>query len=106
MPTLLFKKKFHDAIRSGRKTQTVRLWEKCRLKEGRAYRVAGLGLMRVTRIERVRISDLTENDALLDGFESRKELLDELQGIYNVKSLAGKWCFRVRFDFLGDEKRN
>ena len=29
MGTLLFKKKFHDAIRDGSKTQTVRLWEKC-----------------------------------------------------------------------------
>jgi hypothetical protein len=106
LATLLFKKKFHDAIRSGKKTQTIRLWDECWIKEGREYRVFNLGVVRVTRIDRVRITALTGRDAKLDGFDSLESLLDEIRKIYNVKSLGGKRCYRIRFVFVGDKKTN
>lgn len=101
MATLLFKKKFHEAIKSGKKTQTIRLWDKCWVKEGRQYRVHNLGVVRVTRIDRVRVSELTERDAKLDGFVTRDELFEEIRKIYKLKSLGAKKCYRIRFTFLG-----
>ncbi|MHC4663613.1 MAG: ASCH domain-containing protein [Planctomycetota bacterium] len=105
MPTLLFKKKYHDLIRSGKKTQTIRLWEKCWIKEGRDYRVYNLGVLHVTRIDHIPVSELTERDAKLDGFESLEKLLDEIRKIYDEKSLAGRKCYRVRFRYLGKSKK-
>lgn len=95
---LLFKKKFLDLIRSGAKSQTVRIWPKRRLKPGQAEFVPGLGRIRVTAFEAVRPADLSEEDARLDGFESRDALLAELQALYGDR-LDSLPCFRIRFAY-------
>jgi hypothetical protein len=95
---LLFKKKFLEAIASGAKCQTVRVWPKRRMRAGQVEFVPGLGKVRVTALERVRPEDLTEDDARLDGFESREALLAELRALYGER-LASVPCFRIRFTF-------
>jgi hypothetical protein len=99
---LLFKKKFLDLIRSGAKCQTVRIWPKRRLRPGQAEFVPGLGRIRVTAFEAVRPADLSEEDARLDGFESRDALLAELQALYGTR-LGGLPCFRIRFTYPAPE---
>jgi hypothetical protein len=99
---LLFKKKFLDPIRSGAKCQTVRVWPKRRLKPGQAEFVPGLGRIRVTAFDPVRPVDLSEEDARLDGFESRDALLAELRALYGDR-LDGLPCFRIRFVYPAPE---
>ncbi len=93
---ILLKKKFLEAVRSGAKRQTIRVWPKRRLKAGQGEFIPGLGRIRITAFEPVRPEDLTEQDARLDGFASREALLAELRALYGA-DLATVPCFRIRF---------
>ena len=93
---LLFKKKFLEPILSGAKRQTIRVWPKRRVRPGQIEFVPGLGRVRITAFEPVRPADLSEEDARLDGFESREALLAELRGLYGDR-LDAVPCFRIRF---------
>jgi hypothetical protein len=99
---LLFKKKFLEAIASGAKRQTVRVWPRRRLRAGQVEFVPGLGRVRITAFEAVRLEDLTEEDASLDGFESLAALLEELRALYGDR-LATIPCFRIRFSYPAGE---
>jgi len=100
---ILFKKKFLAMIASGAKRQTVRVWPRRRLRAGQMEFVPGLGRIRVTAFEAVRPDDLTEEDARLDGFESRGALLEELRALYGGR-LEKINCFRIRFSYpVSDE---
>ena len=48
---LLFKKKFLPAIRSGEKTQTIRLWNVCRMKSGQRSYIPGAGYIRLALVQ-------------------------------------------------------
>jgi hypothetical protein len=99
---LLFKKKFFEAIRSGTKCQTVRVWPRRRLRPGQREFIPGLGPVRITAFEPLRPLDLSEEDARLDGFASRAALLKELEGLYGDR-LQSVPCFRIRFTFPAEE---
>ena len=94
---LLFKKKFLDAIRSGRKTQTVRLWRGCRVRPGQLSFVPGLGYLRITAVDCIQLEALTDEDARLDGFDSAAALLAEIRSLYAERLNAGYRTFRIRF---------
>lgn len=93
-----FKKKFLDAIRSGAKRQTIRLWPRRRVRAGQAEFVPGLGRIRIAAFEPVRPADLTDDDARADGFASREVLLEELRALYGP-ALDSIPCFRIRFTY-------
>jgi hypothetical protein len=95
---LLFKKKFLEPIASGAKRQTVRIWPRRRLRAGQVEFIPGLGRIRVTAFEAVRPQDLTDEDAVLDGFASREALLAELRLLYGDR-LDSVPCFRIRFSY-------
>ena len=100
---ILLKKKFLDLVRRGVKRQTIRLWPKKRLRVGQSEFIPGLGKVRITAFEQVTPSDLTEEDARLDGFDSREALVAELRALYG-DDLDGAPCFRIRFAYpLEDE---
>jgi hypothetical protein len=99
---LLFKKKFLEPIASGAKRQTVRVWPRRRLRAGQIEFVPGLGRVRVTAFEPIRPEDLTEEDAVLDGFASRAALMDELRSLYGDR-LHEVPCFRIRFSYPADD---
>jgi hypothetical protein len=86
---LLFKKKFLDAIRCGRKTQTIRLWKYRRMKAGQRSYIPGVGYIRVTAVEEVSLDDLTDADAVPDGFATAAELRAELRAIYEGRGEEG-----------------
>jgi hypothetical protein len=98
---LLFKKKFFEAIVSGAKRQTIRVWPRRRMRAGQIEVVPGLGRVRVTAFEPVRPEDLSEEDAVLDGFPSRAALLEELRSLYGER-LQTIPCFRIRFSYPAD----
>jgi len=97
---LLFKRKFLDSIRSGAKTQTIRLWKYCRMRAGQRSYIPGIGHIRITSIEQVDIDDLTDADAIPDGFPSAKELQAELRTIYGDKLAAGHQAYRIVFQTI------
>jgi hypothetical protein len=96
-PMLLFKKKFLAAIRSGEKTQTIRLWKWRMMRAGQRSYVPGVGYIAIDAVEQVNLEDLTDADAVPDGFETADSLRRELSTIYGEKLAAGYQAFRVVF---------
>jgi hypothetical protein len=99
---LLFKKKFLDDIRSGRKTQTIRLWKFRHMRSGQRSYIPGVGPIRVTTVEQVDIDALTDADAIPDGFPTATALRRELRTIYSDKLNNGHQAFRIVFERLGE----
>jgi hypothetical protein len=95
---LLFKKKFLPAIRSGDKTQTIRLWKFRHMRSGQRSYIPGVGHIRITLVEPVEIDALTDADAIPDGFPSAAELQHELRTIYGEKLARGHQAFRIAFE--------
>jgi hypothetical protein len=95
---LLFKKKFLDAIRSGEKTQTIRLWKFRRMKAGQRSYIPGIGPIRITAVDPVKVDGLTDADAIPDGFTSAASLQAELRTIYADKLSAGHQAYRIVFE--------
>ena len=97
---LLFKKKFLPAIRSGEKTQTIRLWPWRRMRSGQRSYIPGVGYIRVESVEPVELASLTDEDALPDGFATAEELQSEIESIYADQLASGYQAFRVSFQVL------
>jgi hypothetical protein len=95
---LLFKRKFLDAIRRGEKTQTIRLWKHRHMRAGQRSYIPGIGPIRITSIEVVSIDDLTDADAVPDGFPTAAALRDELRTIYGDRLADGYQAFRIVFE--------
>lgn len=95
---LLFKRKFLDAIRSGEKTQTIRLWKYRRMRSGQKSYIPGVGYIKVTLVEQVELANLTDADAQPDGFETVELLRKEIDSIYGDKIAEGYKAFRVVFE--------
>ncbi len=102
---LLFKKRFLPAIRQGEKTQTVRIWKHRRMRAGQRSYIPGAGYIRVETVERVELSDLTEDDATRDGFPSLAELHAELARLYPDGLADERSAYRVRFSLLPPEEQ-
>jgi hypothetical protein len=100
---LLFKKKFLDLIRQGRKTQTVRLWKWRKMKPGQRSYIPGAGYIRVESVDEVSLEQLTDDDARLDGFDSAPALRAEIEQLYPKELAAGHHVFRIRFNLLPPE---
>ncbi|MDO4573704.1 MAG: ASCH domain-containing protein [Planctomycetia bacterium] len=98
---LRFKKKFYDAIRSGQKTQTIRLWKFRRFKPGQKSLIPGIGPIGIDAVDEVFLDDLTDADAVPDGFSDVASLRAELESIYGTP-LSGK-LFRVQFHLLTED---
>lgn len=98
---LLFKRKFLDAIRSGQKTQTIRLWPYRRMRAGQRSYIPGVGPVLITEVAELRLEDLTDADALPDGFPTADALRDELRAIYGPQLADGHRAFRVAFRLPG-----
>ncbi|MGE0534703.1 MAG: ASCH domain-containing protein [Pirellulales bacterium] len=94
---LLFKKKFLPAIRSGDKTQTIRLWKHRRMRAGQRSYIPGAGYIEVLAVDEIALDELTDGDALPDGFASAAELRAELAALYADELTAGYRAYRVRF---------
>ena len=98
---LLFKRKFLDAIRSGEKTQTLRNWKNVRIRAGQKDVIPGVGPIRIDSVEKVSLDDLTDDDAIPDGFPSLDALKKELRDIYGEGT--GNF-YRIRFHLLKESE--
>lgn len=95
---LLFKKKFLPAIRSGEKTQTIRLWKHRMMRSGQRSYIPGVGRVRVTVVEQVEIDRLSDADARPDGFATADALRAELRELYGERLDNGYDAYRVVFE--------
>ena len=102
---LLFKKKFLPAIRSGDKTQTIRLWSVCRMRAGQRSYIPGAGYIRVISVDPVEIDLLTDADATPDGFPSAESLRHELATLYSDQLAAGHKAYRICFELFSEEEQ-
>jgi len=102
---LLFKKKFLPAIRSGEKTQTIRLWKWRQMRAGQRSYIPGAGYVQVDAVDEVQLADLTDADAVPDGFPTADALRHELDSIYGDKLAAGYKAFRIVFHVTEPVKR-
>lgn len=96
-PMLLFKKKFLAAIRSGEKTQTIRLWKRRCMRDGQRSYIPGIGPVEIVSVTPVEIDQLTDEDARPDGFSTAQALRRELESLYGDKLREGYATYRVVF---------
>lgn len=94
---LLFKRKFLDDIRSGTKTQTIRLWKHRMMRSGQRSYIPGVGPVKITVVEQVDVDTLTDADAIPDGFPTAAALQQELRAIYGEQLDNGHQAYRVVF---------
>ena len=98
---LLMKKLFFEAIRSGRKTVTVRFWRYARLSGGQVHTIPGLGKVRIERVEPIEPRDLTEKLARSDGFDCLGDMKLALSEMYGTMDGSdGRRLFAVHFAYL------
>ena len=87
---LMFKKEYAARIISGRKTSTVRM--NSALEAGdRVELYAGeiwLGTGEIEDVKVKRVKELTDEDAIKDGFSNREELVSALKKLYKGKGLS------------------
>jgi hypothetical protein len=91
---LLFKTRFHEGIRSGEITCTVRIWQRPHVKVGGRYAL-GAGAVVVDRIYETRLDDITPTLARRCGFTS---VVDALKV---AKHGAGERVFVIDFHYDG-----
>ncbi|MEJ5343199.1 MAG: ASCH domain-containing protein [Thermogutta sp.] len=102
---LLFKKKFLADIRAGRKTQTIRVWKFRHMRAGQRSYIPGVGYIQVDEVEAVSLEDLTDEDAIPDGFATAEGLRAEIRRIYSEEQLRERKVFRIRFHVLPAEEQ-
>ncbi len=100
---LYFQRRFFDVIRHGEKTQTIRLWKTQRVKLGQNCYVPGLGRVAITSIAEVELADLTDDDALRDGFASLAELRGEIERLYPQGLVDGRRVWKIGFAYAAAE---
>ena len=94
---LLFKAKFIEAIKSGTKTQTIRLWKYRRMRAGQRSFIPGIGYVLITSVKPIELDELTDADAIPDGFPSADALRAELCTLYGADALAKRTPYIIRF---------
>ncbi len=96
---LLLKKHLVDLVRAGKKTQTIRVWSRPVVRAGQVSYTPGLGKMLIVRVDELAGFDqLTDADAVADGFSDKDELLAELKRHY-PEIPPGKRLFRIIFQW-------
>jgi len=105
IPLLLFKKKFIESILIGEKTQTIRLWRRCRVQTGQRSYIPGAGYIMIESVDLIRLDELTDMDARLDGFSDAAALQAEIHSLYAEELQQGFQAFRVRFTRLPEEEQ-
>src|SRR5687767_13269238 len=96
---LFFKKPLQTAIREGRKSTTIRRWDRAKpgMRPGEFAYAPGVGWLAIEAVEKVDLDLLGEDDARADGFESPAGLRQLLFALYPDHAADGKDWFRVRF---------
>ena len=102
---LIFKKEYGPDILDGKKMSTVRLSTK--IKKGETVEIiAGkikIGTAKVEDIETKKVEDLTDDDAKLDGFKNKEELIKALRRIYGKRISNETEVKLIKFKLVGND---
>jgi len=101
----LFPQALFNAIKAGNMTLTFRLWDSCRLSQGKSYGVENLGRILIKEARKVPVSSITEADAKRAGYESVKKILSHFQQKKSDLDPQKDSCFRIEFQYLAFEDR-
>jgi hypothetical protein len=97
---LLLKRHLVELVRAGKKRQTIRLWSRPLLRPGQISYTPGLGKMLITAVDQLTsLSDLTEADAIADGFDNLKSLMAEIRRIYGATIPKNRNVYRIQFQW-------
>jgi len=99
---VLFKTRFHDGIRSGAITETVRAWKRAQAVVGNDYKFGAAGRIRVDSLEVVKVSELSLDDATRSGFDSVEELVGMLRSQTERSLTRRSNVYRLRFHYRGE----
>jgi hypothetical protein len=102
---LLFQKRFHAGLVRGDVTLTFRRWDKPHVKVGGRYRCHPIGVLEVDRVDRVRVSEIGEDDAQRSGFASKAELLAYMREVPGGALRSTTQVYRVGLRHGGDGDR-
>jgi len=91
---MLFQRRFHERIRSGEITCTVRIWQRPHVKVGGRYSLGG-GAIVVDEVHETRLDDITAALARRCGFPSLVDL------VKTAKHGAGERVFVIDFHYDG-----
>jgi len=91
-------------VRDGKITMQFGLWKRPRVVAGRVYVVKGVGVVRVTAVEKVNLSRLTPWEAEAAGANDVAELREWLKADNPTSDPSNDAGYRVRFRYLGPEK--
>ena len=97
---MLFKTKFHEGIRDGSITLTLRAWKSARAKVGKQYRFGPEDAVEVEAVTEVAISAITDEDAHRSGFASVSELRTFLMKHSPEELTPKSTLFRVSFHYV------
>ena len=81
---IFIKGKYLPLIASGQKTTTIRPWRHCRLVAGGSLSFNGRLRVTLTRVEQRRLCELTDDDAIADGFISRRSFVRVFRAHYGA----------------------
>ncbi|NJE26909.1 ASCH domain-containing protein [Thermococcus sp. MV5] len=86
MRNLKFDGKYKDLILNGKKRTTIRIGRKINLAPGDEVLIHSggyvIGKAKIKRVERKKVCELTNEDAKIDGFKTREELIRALETHY------------------------
>lgn len=99
LATMLLKKRILDQIIDGKVTLAFRRWKRPTVKTGGTLKTMA-GVLDIKTVDRVASSKISKREAIQAGYESRKELLDEL----NARTDGD--VYRIAFSFRGADPRN
>jgi hypothetical protein len=70
------------------------------MKPGQRSYIPGVGYIQIGAVDEVPLPALTDEDAVLDGFDSAEALRREIAELYPAQLAAGYRAFRIRFTVL------
>lgn len=99
---MLFKTRFHEGIRTGEITMTLRAWQKPQATPGNAYKLGASESIVVTAVDLVALSEIRPRDAKASGFSSTDELVAMLRKASTRKLTSRSKIYRIRFRYAGE----
>lgn len=101
MRNLIFKTEYLDLIREGKKIQTIRVWPKMpRHTLGEVITASNYKQklrLKLIAMYMKKVMDLTEGEAIRDGFNNTAELFSVILKLYGGESLNAQ-CVVIRFE--------
>jgi hypothetical protein len=102
---LLFRSEHVTPILMGVKTQTRRIWKRCRVKTGHiyqaktGYRSGTFAFLRIKRVWKERLLDISDADARAEGYVSREAFLKAFMRINRLSEIPeGQVVWAIEFE--------